>query len=160
MHDMLRVFGEDYDTRDGTGERDYIYVTGLATVATCVSCAASARASTTRVTGGCSVAGWNPARAPKRHCGANCVKSSTLRSRLPLNFTEFTLDFDFIGLTRLYHCFYVAPLAASRVPSLQLGEGDALQAFEARDLLHHHRVVPCDAFAIWLHATQRPPEGA
>ena len=75
-------------------------------------------------------------------------------------FTEFTLDFDFIGLTRLYHCFYVAPLAASRVPSLQLGEGDALQAFEARDLLHHHRVVPCDAFAIWLHATQRPPGGA
>lgn len=28
--DALRVFGDDYDTRDGTGERDYIHVTDLA----------------------------------------------------------------------------------------------------------------------------------
>jgi UDP-glucose 4-epimerase len=26
----LQVFGDDYDTRDGTGERDYIHVTDLA----------------------------------------------------------------------------------------------------------------------------------
>lgn len=31
LRDMLRVFGKDYDTRDGTGERDYIHVTDLAT---------------------------------------------------------------------------------------------------------------------------------
>ena len=28
--DALRIFGDDYDTRDGTGERDYIHVTDLA----------------------------------------------------------------------------------------------------------------------------------
>ena len=28
--DALQVFGDDYDTRDGTGERDYIHVTDLA----------------------------------------------------------------------------------------------------------------------------------
>ena len=28
--EVLRVFGDDYDTRDGTGERDYIHVTDLA----------------------------------------------------------------------------------------------------------------------------------
>lgn len=28
--DVLQVFGDDYDTRDGTGERDYIHVTDLA----------------------------------------------------------------------------------------------------------------------------------
>jgi len=28
--DALQIFGDDYDTRDGTGERDYIHVTDLA----------------------------------------------------------------------------------------------------------------------------------
>ena len=26
----LKIFGDDYDTKDGTGERDYIHVTDLA----------------------------------------------------------------------------------------------------------------------------------
>ena len=29
-HDNLLIYGNDYSTRDGTGERDYIHVTDLA----------------------------------------------------------------------------------------------------------------------------------
>jgi hypothetical protein len=36
-----------------------------------------------------------------------------------------------------------------------LGEGSAMRAFTAHDILNLPRVVPYDAFAIWLDATQR-----
>ena len=29
-HESLTIFGDDYDTRDGTGERDYVHVVDLA----------------------------------------------------------------------------------------------------------------------------------
>ena len=29
IEDHIKVFGDDYDTKDGTGERDYIHVSDL-----------------------------------------------------------------------------------------------------------------------------------
>jgi 8-oxo-dGTP pyrophosphatase MutT (NUDIX family) len=72
-------------------------------------------------------------------------------------FTEFTFDFGFQGFGILWRRFYIVPLAASRIADLTLGEGREVRAFTARELLDGRRVVPYDAFAIWLHATQRTP---
>jgi 8-oxo-dGTP pyrophosphatase MutT (NUDIX family) len=72
----------------------------------------------------------------------------------PVYFTEFTFDFSFRGLGRVWRRYYTAALPAARVPDLILGEGAAMKAFTAADVLKNERVVPYDAFAIWLHATQ------
>lgn len=68
-------------------------------------------------------------------------------------FTEFTFDFGFRGLGKLWRRFYVVPLTTETLAGLRLGEGSELRAFKADDLLRDERVVPYDAFAIWLHAS-------
>lgn len=70
-------------------------------------------------------------------------------------FTEFTFDFGFRGLRKLWRRFYVVQLTTGALAGLTLGEGSELRAFKASDLLRDERVVPYDAFAIWLHATQQ-----
>ncbi len=69
-------------------------------------------------------------------------------------FTEFIFDFGFRGFGKVARRYFVVPLDASRLDGLVLGEGSAMKAFAARDLLTEERVVPYDAFAIWLHVTQ------
>ncbi|HEX2654875.1 MAG TPA: NUDIX domain-containing protein [Xanthobacteraceae bacterium] len=68
-------------------------------------------------------------------------------------FTEFTFDFSYRGLGVVARRYYTVLLATSRLSDLVLGEGAAMKAFAAHDLLTTERVVPYDAFAIWLHAT-------
>jgi 8-oxo-dGTP pyrophosphatase MutT (NUDIX family) len=70
-------------------------------------------------------------------------------------FTEFTFDFGFRGLGKLWRRFYEVPIASGMLAGLILGEGAEFRAFYARDLLRDERVVPYDAFAIWLHAFSR-----
>lgn len=69
-------------------------------------------------------------------------------------FTEFSFDFSFCGLSRVWRRYYTVALSSCRIEDLVLGEGTAMKAFTARDLLTAQRVVPYDAFAVWLHATQ------
>ena len=69
-------------------------------------------------------------------------------------FTEFTFDFGFRGYGKVARRYFTVPLESSRVNGLVLGEGSAMKAFAARDILTQERVVPYDAFAIWLHATR------
>jgi 8-oxo-dGTP pyrophosphatase MutT (NUDIX family) len=72
----------------------------------------------------------------------------------PAYFTEFSFDFSFRGLGRVWRRYYSAVLPAARLPDLVLGEGSAMKAFTAAEILKKERVVPYDAFAIWLHATR------
>ena len=69
-------------------------------------------------------------------------------------FTEFTFDFGFRGMGKITRRYFEITLPAARVDDLVLGEGSAMKAFDAHDLLTRERVVPYDAFAIWLHATR------
>ncbi|HEV2263942.1 MAG TPA: NUDIX domain-containing protein [Stellaceae bacterium] len=69
-------------------------------------------------------------------------------------FTEFTFDFSFRGLGVVSRRYYTVALTASRMSELVLGEGTAMKVFTAHELLNMERVVPYDAFAIWLHATR------
>ena len=70
-------------------------------------------------------------------------------------FTEFTFDFSFRGLGRVWRRYYVVRLGSNELNRLRLGEGKELKVFNAPALLSQPRVVPYDAFAVWLHATQR-----
>ena len=75
-------------------------------------------------------------------------------------FTEFTFDFSFRGLGLNWRRYYTVPLSSKRLSALVLGEGDSMKAFTAREALLQERVVPYDAFCIWLHATQRRAFGS
>ena len=66
-------------------------------------------------------------------------------------FTSVEFDFGFAGLGRLKRVFYEIALPVARLAELSLGEGRAMRAFEGGQLLLEERVVPYDAFALWLH---------
>ena len=66
-------------------------------------------------------------------------------------FTEFTFDFGFAGDGIRLRTYYAATLPQADIEGLVLGEGADLGAFEAESLLAMPRVVPYDAFALWMH---------
>ncbi len=68
-------------------------------------------------------------------------------------FTEFTFDFGFAGHRRVYRRYFEVPVASAALKSVVLGEGADMRTFSASEILSMPRVVPYDAFAIWLHAT-------
>ena len=70
-------------------------------------------------------------------------------------FTEFTFDFSFRGLGHVWRRYYIVPITCSELSELRLGEGSEYKALSTGDLLLQSRVVPYDAFAIWMHATQQ-----
>jgi hypothetical protein len=50
--------------------------------------------------------------------------------------------------------YFEIPTTAKEAERFVLHEGAALRAFDATTLLHHERVTPHDAFALWLHASR------
>jgi 8-oxo-dGTP pyrophosphatase MutT (NUDIX family) len=70
-------------------------------------------------------------------------------------FTEFTFDFGYCGQGKVWRRYYRIELGARAVDNMILGEGSAMQAFAASDILLRPRVVPYDAFAIWMDASTR-----
>jgi 8-oxo-dGTP pyrophosphatase MutT (NUDIX family) len=92
---------------------------------------------------------------------ADAALSRELREELGVEslnasyFTEFTFDFEFCGHGRVWRRYYRIEVAASSVKDMVLGEGSDLRAFEAAEILTGHRVVPYDAFAIWLDVTRQ-----
>ena len=75
-------------------------------------------------------------------------------------FTEFSMDFTFNGRGKVRRSYYELPLPRWRLDDLTLGEGVEMRLFRASEILLGHRVVPYDAFAIWMHATQRTEQPA
>lgn len=67
-------------------------------------------------------------------------------------FTEFSFDLDFSGLGRFFRQFFEVTIERTALDGLVLGEGAEMRLFSARDILTAARVVPYDAFALWLHA--------
>lgn len=70
-------------------------------------------------------------------------------------FTEFIFDFGFRQLGKIWRRYYVIKLDKNVISQFSLGEGQEWRLFTATELLTQPRVVPYDAFAVWLHATQR-----
>ena len=70
-------------------------------------------------------------------------------------FTEFSFDFGFCGHGRVWRRYYKISVTSCMTKNMVLGEGSDMRAFTASDILNLPRLVPYDAFAIWLDATQR-----
>jgi 8-oxo-dGTP pyrophosphatase MutT (NUDIX family) len=68
-----------------------------------------------------------------------------------IRFTEFTFDFGFAGDRVVSRTYYAVTLPQAELDELVLGEGADFAPFEAERLLAMPRVVPYDAFALWLH---------
>jgi 8-oxo-dGTP pyrophosphatase MutT (NUDIX family) len=81
-----------------------------------------------------------------------------LREELGLNdvsprfFTRFDFDLTTITGKKVYRAVFEVSLSSAAMAELVLGEGSAMAALPADDLLLNRRVVPYDAFAIWLHS--------
>jgi 8-oxo-dGTP pyrophosphatase MutT (NUDIX family) len=66
-------------------------------------------------------------------------------------FTEFTFDFGFAGDGVRLRTYYALELPQTDLRGLVLGEGADFAAFEPEKLLAMPRLVPYDAFALWMH---------
>lgn len=69
-------------------------------------------------------------------------------------FTEFTFEFGFVGRGTYFRTFYEVSLSSEQRSELVLGEGRELRAFTGEEVLALPRVVPYDAFALWLHISR------
>jgi len=67
-------------------------------------------------------------------------------------FTRLEFDFAPLGHGRTYRIYYEIVVPSSELRRFVLGEGAEFGAHTVADVLSKERVVPYDAFAIWLHA--------
>jgi 8-oxo-dGTP pyrophosphatase MutT (NUDIX family) len=70
-------------------------------------------------------------------------------------FTRFDFDFTPLGHRQMYRVYYEVPVSDTAWGRLSLHEGSELRAFRGPDLLLEHKVVPYDAFALWMHLKWR-----
>lgn len=73
----------------------------------------------------------------------------------PREFTRFDFDLSKIGGARVCRIYFEMVVPVGKFDRFILHEGAAFEAIDVCDLLELRRVVPYDAFAIWLHARQR-----
>lgn len=70
-------------------------------------------------------------------------------------FTRFDFDFGFCGHGPIRRIFFeIGPLPLSILDRIVLREGQAAEAFTAREALGTLRLTPYDNFALWMHANQ------
>jgi len=66
-------------------------------------------------------------------------------------FTRLDIDLKPMGLPSIYRIFYEVAVAQSDLSGLILREGAMMKTFDSKELLSLDRVVPYDAFVLWLH---------
>jgi len=69
-------------------------------------------------------------------------------------FTDFTFDLSFCGAGKLFRTYFEIQLTEDRLSGLRLAEGSDVRAFTTREALAGLRLVPYDAFALWMHANR------
>ena len=67
-------------------------------------------------------------------------------------FTQFDFDFGALGHGTLYRVYYQVVVPDRVFRRFVLREGADVKALAGAELLTKQRVVPYDAFAIWMHA--------
>jgi 8-oxo-dGTP pyrophosphatase MutT (NUDIX family) len=74
-----------------------------------------------------------------------------LRAARPTFFANFVFDLSPIGIGSFYRKCYEVPMTYAEMEDLELGEGAAMKVFEGKEIMTLNRVVPYDAFTLWLH---------
>lgn len=69
----------------------------------------------------------------------------------PREFTRFDFDLGRLGGRRVYRIYYEVAITTAALDQVVLGEGVAVRAFTAEEILARPHVTPYDAFALWLH---------
>lgn len=69
-------------------------------------------------------------------------------------FTRLDIDLNPMGLSKIYRIFYEVTLAQADLSRLILREGAMMKTFYPKEILSLTRVVPYDAFVLWLHITK------
>jgi 8-oxo-dGTP pyrophosphatase MutT (NUDIX family) len=67
-------------------------------------------------------------------------------------FMELEFDLSGLNLGRYYRKYYVLTMPLAGLPSLDVGEGCAVAAFDGDTVLSSLKVTPYDAFVLFLHA--------
>lgn len=70
-------------------------------------------------------------------------------------FSNFTFDLSFCDVGVIYRTFYEVRLSPEQFAGLRLGEGSAFRAVAPQEAFSLLRLVPYDAFVLWLHFNQR-----
>jgi 8-oxo-dGTP pyrophosphatase MutT (NUDIX family) len=96
----------------------------------------------------------DPGESPERSLRRELAEELKLAATELRYFTEFEFDFAFCGLGRFKRLFYEVRILESSLSGLVLCEGAEMRAFTAPELFDECRLVPFDAFAIWLHAAR------
>ena len=65
--------------------------------------------------------------------------------------SQTTLGFEPLGHDRIERVFFHGILSTKEIESIQLGEGQGFELIDGKQLLKFERIVPYDAFAIWVH---------
>jgi len=69
-------------------------------------------------------------------------------------FVGFDFDLRAVGQPKVYRNYYVMRMTAERAAGLTVHEGRELRVWDPAPLLALERVVPYDAFALWLHLSR------
>jgi len=70
-------------------------------------------------------------------------------------FTAIDYDLGFCGKGWIRRHVYVIHIKHTDIPNLKLGEGDDMRVFSFQDILAEIKVVPFDAWALWLYANSK-----
>lgn len=92
----------------------------------------------------------DPGEAPEAALLRELAEELGLAVSGAMYLTHFTFTFGRFG--KISRHFYEVPFAVGKLAGLTLREGREMRAFRAAEILNQPRVVPYDAFAIWLHA--------
>jgi 8-oxo-dGTP pyrophosphatase MutT (NUDIX family) len=97
----------------------------------------------------------DPGESPERTLRRELEEELALTVTSMRYFTEFSFDFGFNGCGRYARHFFEVQVESTALSGLILREGAEMRVISAREILTGLRVVPFDAFAIWLHAAGR-----
>ncbi len=75
-------------------------------------------------------------------------------------FARFDFDLATLGQGCLRRTFYLVEATVAEFRRFRLHEGEAVAALRAEELFDGRRLVPYDAFALWLHRARRRLQGA
>lgn len=70
------------------------------------------------------------------------------------SFSRFNFNVEPVGIAALDRFYFDVRIDPEGIGGLRLGEGAAMELVDGHRALHALRVVPYDAFALWLHYYQ------
>jgi 8-oxo-dGTP pyrophosphatase MutT (NUDIX family) len=95
--------------------------------------------------------GIEPGETPGEALFRELDEELALRPKQVEFFTRFDFDLTVLGQKKVLRLIYEVPITAHEAANVVLGEGAAVGAFTAEDLLVHKKMTAYDGFAVWLH---------